>query len=339
MKVKITLLVPFIKNNNLFFFWQVLEDSSGGTSKRKRNKNQKGFSTGQPKVDIKMLNEENSNSNTQTSAFSDENSNEKTKSDDHDDALPKLFSEESDSDENVKLKCEKSDKTVNDNNNPLLNFENVAVKQNSVENGLKLARRNFSDGIFENCSTYNLSSPDVPHAKRHEATSDAFSSFDNRISVDEKDTNPVKNTSHAAGTKRSVSADTDQIPLNDSFFANVNRDDVSFTRGDDNFNGNKTSPGIQENNVYSFEDNIAENNEKQLQKSERRLSKKWRKKQKKDKSKNTPTYDCSKCGVSYVLSTNASHSTARCLHCDLCKSVEPVFTKRGKQPWNTCRIC
>lgn len=284
---------------------------------------------------------------------------EQNKLNEPDNVLSNLFTEECNSEEIVQVQSLINQTGTNEDViiNTVPNDKGTSAQHNSVEIGLRLAQRQFSDSIFENCSTYSLDSPEVlPNIKKCSSTKTHFSNsnkFLNNITsksdadllypdlttcIDDKKSENIDNDNHS----------DDQISLTDSFFANVNNSDDAICQNSvlskdaDSFPMSKKSSifSLSKENMFSVPEETKFDSEASQLKSERKLSKKERKRQKKSKSnKDVPTYDCPKCGVSYVLSNNASLTTARCLHCDFWKSVEPVFLKREKQPWNTCRIC
>lgn len=282
---------------------------------------------------------------------------EQNKLDAPDNVLSNLFTEECNSDEIVQIQPLINQTETNEDvsSNTIPNDEEESVQHNPVEIGLKLAQRQFSDSIFENCSTYSLTCPeDLSEIKNSSPSRTRFGSA-SKFSNDKtskSDTDMLyPGLTTCVDDKKSKNIDNDnysddQISLTDSFFANVNNNDDNqnslLSRDADCSPVSRKSSifSLSKENIFSVPDETKFDSEASQLKSERKLSKKERKRQKKGKSnKDVPTYDCPKCGVSYVLSNNASRTTARCLHCDFWKSVEPVFLKREKQPWNTCRIC
>lgn len=284
---------------------------------------------------------------------------EQNKSNVPENVLSNLFTEECNSEEIVQVQSLINQTVTNEDviNNTIPNDKDTSSQHNPVEIGLRLAQRQFSDSIFENCSTYSLTSPEVlPNTKNsssqktHLANSSKF--LNNKSSKSDADM-LYPDLTTCADDKKSENVDNDNysddhMSLTDSFFANVNNSDDNtcqnsvFSKDADSSLVNKRSSifSLSKESIFSVPDESKFDSEASQLKSERKLSKKERKRQKKNKSnKDAPTYDCPKCGVSYVLSNNASRTTARCLHCDFWKSVEPVFLKREKQPWNTCRIC
>ena len=280
---------------------------------------------------------------------------EQSKLDASENDLTTLFTEEGNAEEIMQTPSEinQTSESKDEVNAAADDVENI-TQPNCVEIGLKLAQRHFPESIFENCSTYNLTCPEVLREREDSSSSkehfnDANNIFSDNISK------AYSQTLYPSDDKRSENGEKvddnssleDQVSLTDSFFADVdnNDDNVSqnsfFSRNTDCSPGSRKSSIIsasKQNRISVFGE-IKLDDDKLDLKSERKLSKKERKKQKRTKSKDAPMYECPKCGVCYILSENAPRNTARCLHCDLWKSVEPVFLKREKQPWNTCRIC
>lgn len=258
--------------------------------------------------------------------------------------------------------CDSDNKEIENESNVIGEMISNAKKESSrkklVENGLKLARRKFSDSIFENCSTYSLTCPEVLQERDIIMPSKQNSSTENiHLSTDESTkilTNKSANVDSqsdplTADCKKNSNSDNftdEQISLSDSFFVNIINGDnssqnSSISKEDEFSTGIKrlSQLSVSKDNDLPISEDIYDNNRRYFPKREKKLNKRLRKRHKKTKSKDVSTYECPKCGVSYILSANASESTARCLHCDFWISVEPVFLKRGKQPWNTCRIC
>lgn len=282
---------------------------------------------------------------------------EQNKSDAPDNVLSNLFTEECNSDEIVQIQplINRTETNEDVSSNTIPNDEEESVQHNPVEIGLRLAQRQFSDSIFENCSTYSLTCPEDLSEIKNSSPSRTYFGSASKFSNDKTSKSYTDmlypDLTPCVDDKKSKNIDTDnysddQISLTDSFFANVNNNDDNqnslLSRDADCSPVSRKSSifSLSKENIFSVPDETKFDSEASQLKSERKLSKKERKRQKKSKSnKDVPTYDCPKCGVSYVLSNNASRTTACCLHCDFWKSVEPVFLKREKQPWNTCRIC
>lgn len=267
--------------------------------------------------------------------------------------LTTLFTEECNPEDKIQTPSESNLVGINeDKKNSHISTSNdskKSVEPDSIEIGLKLAQRNFSESIFENCSTYSLTCPEVQCERKSCISSkqqfgNSNESFSQEISKSHSDIFHHLDDKKSENTGETKCSD-DQISLRDSFFVNVNDNGDNIPQNSLPSNSSDCSSVRKRSSILSLSreisvlDEVKLDNEKSQLRRERKLSKKERKKQKRSKSNDAPVYECSKCGVSYILSNNASLSTARCLHCDLWKSVEPVFVKREKQPWNTCRIC
>lgn len=225
--------------------------------------------------------------------------------------------------------------------------EDIESSRKTVENGIKLARRQSPENIFENCSTYELACSQVVFEKKN-MPSEEDSKEEVNSSIEEEHSWNGNHFSEGANEifTNSMVAE-DQISLSDSFFASVNSDEFSSNNSSFSAQSSVNTSMSQESASasYSAHSDVSEytdvsynrqNGAHMRRSKEQKLSKKQRKKQKKDKSKDVPKYTCPKCGVSYILSSNVA---ARCLHCDFWTSVEPEFLKRGKVVWKTCRVC
>lgn len=230
--------------------------------------------------------------------------------------------------------------------------ENPKIKVSS-KNGLKLAFRTSSNTIFEDCSTYNinyseasLSKTDSCFAKedslrnsdsghdsetyfsdRKQFLEDGFciAGTDNFHDKSVKCSECTDEHTSLCDTFFSTVINGDHAPISDHSMTKLTPKRLSATRKESDVTKDET---IKEEDAVDGE--TAENV---------KIRKRIRKKNRKSKSNEPYVYECPQCGVSYNISTNVVKDAAYCLHCDLWTSVEPVFLKREKQAWNTCRIC
>ncbi|GFQ73028.1 uncharacterized protein TNCT_553821 [Trichonephila clavata] len=230
---------------------------------------------------------------------------------------------------------------------------NVPELKKANKNSLKLACRNLNDGIFEDCSTYDITvpniSPDVIDGCGNEIFTNS-TAFSENLSSDLDNSSMESYSATDSDLSLSHSIQNDNVPedqpaLCDTFFSEIIKgNQVKSSRNDT----------TQLNSKFPMADNSLRRNSQIPKKDEseqkgdctdgapsekgRRNSKRIRKRNRKSQSQNPLIYDCPKCGVSYVIASKSSEE-ARCLHCDLCASIEPEFMKREKLTWNTCRIC
>ncbi|GFX71078.1 uncharacterized protein TNCV_3648431 [Trichonephila clavipes] len=233
------------------------------------------------------------------------------------------------------------------------NTHNIPELKKANKNSLKLACRNLNDGIFEDCSTYDITvpniSPDVIDGCGNEIFTNS-TAFSENLSSDLDNSSMESYSATDSDLSLSQSIQNDNVPedqpaLCDTFFSEI-------------IKGNQVKPSSNNTTQLSSKFQMADNSfrrNSQIPKTDeleqtgdcvdgapsqkgRRNSKKIRKRNRKSQSQNPLIYDCSKCGASYVIASKSSEE-ARCLYCDLCTSIEPEFMKREKLTWNTCRIC
>ncbi|CAL1291310.1 unnamed protein product [Larinioides sclopetarius] len=202
---------------------------------------------------------------------------------------------------------------------------------NSSKNSLKLAIRSKSDGIFEDCSTYNISFPDAsPESKGNEIFTNSIAGS---YSTDLEHSSETDYSDSELALSKTADSPDDQTSLCDTFF----------THFVDNENGQQP-PHLSQANRKTSEPQ-ARSDQEGAKESEGdsqgrgRSSKKTRRRDRKSHTNDPFVYECPKCGVSYVIASKMTNDGV-CLHCDLWTSVEPEFVKREKLlTWNTCRIC
>ncbi|XP_035215890.1 uncharacterized protein LOC118189405 [Stegodyphus dumicola] len=238
---------------------------------------------------------------------------------------------------------------------------NTCKPQDNVLNGLKLACRNSSQGIYENCSTYNIIAEQLnltngKHSKLKNKTRRLDSS--SNLNAEENAT-PLENqhsiNSNIDSTTECINNDDyttcsqdAQFSLSDSFFSDLANGDLSSLSGgslsdfsdSERSNSRHMSTAKEDNNkVLARNVDQIRDEETGLSYSSKKVSKRIRKRNKKCKENKPITYRCNKCDASYIVANKKMAENARCLHCDFWTSVEPVFVKQKKQAWNTCRIC
>ncbi|GIY49963.1 hypothetical protein CDAR_183991 [Caerostris darwini] len=242
----------------------------------------------------------------------------------------------------------------------LSELSNSSSSKLSSKNSLKLACRNLSGGIFEDCSTYNITvpemSPDVQSYRGNEIfTNSIAGSYCGSMSAE----SAISDDSYAKSFSDSVAAEDspdDQTSLGDTFFTHYTSGDQEKAPPNESHSSEVTrKSSTAENDARrssqsSFRKNsqtpkaeVAKNNKEEVVNMEdshggKKISKRIRKRDRKSLSKSPFMYTCPKCNVSYEISSKKS-SDGVCLHCDLWTSVEPEFLKKEKLTWNTCRIC
>ncbi|KFM80281.1 hypothetical protein X975_23006, partial [Stegodyphus mimosarum] len=237
---------------------------------------------------------------------------------------------------------------------------NTCKSQDDILNGLKLACRNSSQGIYENCSTYNIIAEQLnltneKHSKLKSTTRrlDASSNLNS-----EENATPLENrhsvNSNIDSTRERINDDymtysqDSQFSLSDSFFSDLANGDLSslsggslsdFSDSERSNSGHMLTTKEDNSKVLAHDVDQIREEETGLPYSSKKVSKRVRKRNKKCKENKPITYRCNKCDVSYIVANKKMAENARCLHCDFWTSVEPVFVKQKKQAWNTCRIC
>ncbi|GFU28360.1 uncharacterized protein NPIL_384602 [Nephila pilipes] len=228
---------------------------------------------------------------------------------------------------------------------------NVKELKNSNKNSFKLACRNLNDGIFEDCSTYDINVPSFSPEIRADNGNEVFT---NSTALSESLPSDLDNFSLGSystidsefsfsSSIQSDGAQEDLPALCDTVFTKIIKgaQDQSSNNDKHKLNSNipVTESASRRNSQTPKKDEVKQDGETtDAPTQERRNSRRIRKRIRKSQSKNPLVYECPKCGVSYIIASKSSEE-ARCLHCDLWQSVEPEFMKREKLTWNTCRIC
>nr|XP_042913924.1 uncharacterized protein LOC122274034 [Parasteatoda tepidariorum] len=227
-------------------------------------------------------------------------------------------------------------------------------------NNFILARRKFNNSIFQDCSTYDITCPtahlnevndkcsQLSNSQNNSSYVHSYSTTDSISLCSSEDYLSIcsdKNNIHTGSANLNEHGE-DHTALCDTFFTHVVSEEQSEVNplfsSEQPITNCKSSLTERDLNIAEQSESeieVAKHDEPPVMPAKRKFSRRHRKRsRKRTKSKKSYVYECTKCGVSYCIPTKAMNNVACCLHCDLWTPVEPVFVRREKTTWNTCRV-